>query len=37
LVRVGAIGVEFQPQVVGGAVEGEPHELVPSEGSQGTR
>lgn len=37
LVRVGSIGVELQPQVVGGAVQDEPHQLVPSEGAQGPR
>ena len=37
LVRVGSVGVELQPQVVGGAVQDEPHQLVPSEGTQGPR
>lgn len=37
LVRVGSVGVELQPQVVGGAVQDEPHQLVPSEGAQGPR
>lgn len=37
LVRVGSVGVELQPQVVGGAVQDEPQQLVPREGAQGPR
>lgn len=36
-VRARAVGVELQPQVVGGAVEEEPQQLIPREGSQRAR
>lgn len=37
LVGFRAVGVEFQPQVIGSAVEDQPHELILSEGPQRTR
>lgn len=36
LVSVRPIGVELQPQVVGGAVQDEPRQLIFSEGPQRT-
>lgn len=36
LVSVRSIGVEFQPQVVGGAVQDQPHQLISREGPQWT-
>lgn len=37
LVRVRPVGVELKPQVIGSAVQDQPHELIPGEGPQWTR
>lgn len=37
LVRVRPVGVKLKPQVIGSAVQDQPHELIPGEGPQWTR